>query len=306
MEKVFPIDLSVITVTWNSAALITPQMISVKNAVEGLNYEHVVIDNASTDRIKDEVQNQPGIVFIANENNEGFAKANNQGLACARGKWLLFLNPDMLLEKVTLRPLLAWAETKPRLAIVGCRLLNSNGKMRDSHRPAYFPTFFSVLGILFKLSVLFPKFFSRGYHDEELVGERIVDTVRGSFMLMRRSFLEETGFAFDPRYRLFFEDVDICREARSRGWEVWYNPLVSCVDYVGQSFKQVDQLFRQKQFFASAVLYFKKWGSFYEWRIIQFFSPVGFFLIWVYGHMQKILCSHKSLLKDAITRDDRV
>ena len=118
----------------------------------------------------------------------------------------------------------------------------------------------------------------RGFADTKL---QDVDSVRGSFMLMRKSMIKQLGWAFDPRYYIWYEDVDICREAKRLGYKVVYNPVISCIDYVGQSFKKRDTLWKQKQFTASMLTYYKKWEPIYVWMWIALLRPVGIFLAWV-------------------------
>ena len=88
-----------------------------------------------------------------------------------------------------------------------------------------------------------------------------MDSVRGSFMIMRREVYEKLGWAFDPRYFIWFEDVDLCREVKKMGLKVVYTPVISCVDYVGQSFKKRTTLWKQKQFIKSMAQYFWKWRN---------------------------------------------
>jgi len=135
---------------------------------------------------------------------------------------------------------------------------------------------------VFKLPHFFPSLLDT-YHMKDMNSdvEQDVDSVRGSFMLVRRELLEKTGWAFDPRYFIWYEDVDLCREAKKYGYRVVYTPIISCVDYVGQSFKKRTTLWKQKQFTKSMLTYFKKWHSWYVWMWIGLFRPVGIFMAWV-------------------------
>ena len=110
--------------------------------------------------------------------------------------------------------------------------------------------------------------------------EQEVDSVRGSFMLVRRELIEKLGWGFDPRYFFWFEDVDLCREAKRLGFKVVYTPIISCVDYFGQSFKQRTSIWKQKVFSRSMLTYFQKWEPWYKWIWIAVFRPVGIFLTW--------------------------
>lgn len=105
--------------------------------------------------------------------------------------------------------------------------------------------------------------------------EQDVDSVRGSFMMIRRDVVSKLGFAFDPRYYIWFEDVDICREAKRLGYRVVHTPVISCVDYIGQSFKKRDSVWKQKNFTRSMLTYFQKWEPWYVWMWIAIFRPIG-------------------------------
>ena len=118
--------------------------------------------------------------------------------------------------------------------------------------------------------------------------EQEVDSIRGSFMLMRREFLDKTGWAFDPRYFIWYEDVDICREAKRHGYKVIYTPIITCVDYVGQSFKKRTTLWKQKQFTKSMLSYFQKWEPWYKWVWIALLRPVGIGMAWVNDRLAKL------------------
>lgn len=117
--------------------------------------------------------------------------------------------------------------------------------------------------------------------------EQEVDSVRGSFMIMRREVFEKLGFAFDPRYFIWFEDVDICREVQRLGYKVVHTPIISCVDYIGQSFKQRTTLWKQKNFTKSMLQYFQKWTPSYTWIWIAVFRPVGIAMAWVNDKLNK-------------------
>ena len=117
--------------------------------------------------------------------------------------------------------------------------------------------------------------------------EQEVDSVRGSFLFMRRDLVWKLGWAFDPRYFFWFEDVDICREARRLGYKVVYTPIISCLDYVGQSFKKRDTLWKQKQFTKSMLQYFQKWEPWWKWWVIATIRPVGIMLAWIKDRLRK-------------------
>jgi len=278
-------DLSVITVTWNSKEFIAEQIKSVKNACQNISFEHIVIDNASSDGTAEMIeQNFPHIIVIKNSSNLGFSKANNLAAKKAQGKFFLFLNPDMHLYKGSLDVFIRWMEEHPGVGIAGPKLHSAKFIVRTIHKPTKFPTFFSLILNALKIPVLFPKVLNHyTYSEEELKNDIEVDAIRGSCLLMRREVYEKLGFVFDERYFIWFEDVDVCREAKKLGFKVMYTPIIFCTDHAGQSFKKINWLKRQKQFFKSAQIYLQKWDSNYKSKILCFFSWIGIGLIWIYS-----------------------
>lgn len=255
-------DLSVITVTWNSGELIGKQIESVKNGCKNISFEEIIVDNASTDKTVELIeQNFPEVKLLKNNKNTGFAFPNNQAARLARGEFLLFLNPDMLVEEGSLDKMVDWMRSHPAVGLASCKLVDQYGKLNKSALPRRFPTIWDQLAIIFKLPHLFPRIIDKYlFKDFNPDLEQEVDSVRGSFIIMRREVYEKLGWAFDPRYFIWFEDVDLCREVKKMGLKVVYTPIISCVDYIGQSFKKANFFWKQKQFVASMVKYFWKWG----------------------------------------------
>ncbi|MBI5729336.1 MAG: glycosyltransferase family 2 protein [Candidatus Magasanikbacteria bacterium] len=278
-------DLSVITVTWNSKNCIGEQIRSVQAGCRVISYEHCIVDNASSDGTGEYIKKEfPEVTLIQNRKNNGFGAANNQAAKEARGGYLLFLNPDMRVTPGSLDIMLGWMRAHPPVGLASCLLVNEEGEANPGAQPRRFPTWRDQLIILLKLHHLFPKLIDTYlFKDFDPAKEQMVDSVRGSFMLMRRAVYEKLGFAFDPRYFIWFEDVDLCREVWRLGWAVMHTPVIKCVDHVGQSFKQRPSVWKQKQFSRSLVAYFRKWEPWYATLIITLARPVGIALAWVYS-----------------------
>ena len=173
----------------------------------------------------------------------------------------MFLNPDMRVQPGSLDVMVAWMRARPKVGLASCLLVNEKGEANPEAQPRRFPTWPDQLVILLKLHHLFPKLIERYlFKDFDPRKEQVVDSVRGSFMMTRREIYERLGWAFDPRYFIWFEDVDLCREAKRLKWKVMYTPTVSCVDLVGTSFKKRNFWWKQGQFIKSMITYFWKWG----------------------------------------------
>lgn len=262
-----PLDLSVVTVTYCSEKHIERLIRSVQKGCASKSYEHIVIDNASKDHTLKLIHSfGNGVTCIANAQNLGFSAANLIGYKQAKGKFLLFLNPDMVVEEGGLDKIVDWMETHPETAIAGCQLLDHVGKINTQALPRRFPKISEQIAILLKLDKIFPHFLdSYLYKDRDFSQEQAVDSVRGSFMLMQRRFVDVLGWPFDPRYHIWFEDVDICREAWKHGFSVMYTPVTRCYDAIGQSFQQRDRRWRFRQYAQSLWRYLRKWEPIYIW-----------------------------------------
>lgn len=256
--------LSIITVTWNSAEHIIRQIHSIEEAAQGLDYEQIIIDNGSYDDTVAKIRELfPSLRLIVNKTNRGFAAANNIGFQASRGEYVLFLNPDMLLLPQTLSFWVERIASMPHVALSGPRLLSTDGSVNNEALPRRFPTLINQLIGLTALSRIFPRPVNHyRMKNNDFDHEQSVDSLRGSCLLARRSFLNECGFAFDPRYFIWFEDVDICKEAYKRGYEVRYFPQILAVDLIGQSFAKRPRSWKRKNFLKSLLKYFWKWGFF--------------------------------------------
>lgn len=304
-------QLSIITVTYNSRQTIGRLIDSIPSAVFdpktgwSLSYEHWVVDNASTDGtvefIKEKYGQQtvtgqnmniesfeytsetiPRVRLWQNSKNEGFAAANNWAFHRAQGDFILFLNPDMKLEPESLFKLVDWMYYNHKAGIVSPKLVTESGAFNEQATPRRFPSVWSQLAIILKLPHLWPRLTNHYLmRDFDVDKEQDVDSVRGAFMLVRHDLLHTLQFGFDPRYFFWFEDVDLCREAKRLGYRVVYNPMVSAVDYVGQSIKQQKTLWKQQQFTRSMQTYFKKWGPWYAAPLVTLTRPIGIAMAWL-------------------------
>lgn len=282
-------NLSVITVTWNSAKLIGEQIESVKNGCQNISFEEIVVDNGSNDEtVKIVKEKYPWVKLIVNEKNLGFGAPNNMAAKISTGEFLLFLNPDMRVTPGSLDKMVEWMRIHLDVGLASCKLVDEKGVLNADAQPRRFPELFDQLAIILKLPHLFPNILNRYmFKDFDADKEQEVDSVRGSFMIMRREVFEKLGFAFDPRYFIWFEDVDTCREVQRLGYKVVHTPIISCVDYIGQSFKQRTTLWKQKNFTKSMLQYFQKWTPTYTWIWIAIFRPIGIAMAWVNDKINK-------------------
>lgn len=258
-------QLSVITVTTNTATyqkdIFRQNLASIKLGVGDLQYEHFISDNGSSDDTVKIVKTEfPNVKVIENGKNLGFGKANNIAFKQSTGEFVLFLNPDNIVRPGSFKILFEYMVAHPKVGIVGPKLVDQFGKINPGAAPRRFPKFLDQIAILLKLPHIFPRILDKYmYKDINMNEKQAVDSVRGSFIFVRRELLDKLGWGFDPRYFIWFEDVDLCREAWTRGYKVVYNPSVECVDYVGQTFRRLSFFKKQWWFVSSMLKYFFKW-----------------------------------------------
>lgn len=233
-------DLSIIIVNYNVKEFIYNLLPSLKKAGEGIDYEVIIVDNASSDGSVESLKRDfPEIKLIPLENNLGFSKANNIGLREAAGEYLLLLNPDTLLSEDTLRVMLGFFRSNPAAGLAGCKILNPDGTLQLACRrsfPGPWVSFCKVTG----LSTLFPKSrlfaqYNLTYLDEGQTYE--VDAVSGSFMMMPRKVYEKVG-GLDERFFMYGEDLDWCYRVQKAGFKVFYVHSTKIIHYKGESTKK--------------------------------------------------------------------
>lgn len=283
-------NLSIITVTWNNEDLVAEQIRSVVSGCVGLEYEQIIVDNGSSDKTTEVVEQQfPHVTLIKNPDNKGFAAANNQAVKIAKGTHILFLNADMRVEPGSIDKMLTWMKQDPNIGLASCKLVDEHGNVNADAQPRRFPELLDQAALILKIPHIFPfvmnRYLMKGFDADK---EQQVDSVRGSFMLIKRDIVDTLGWGFDPRYFIWFEDADLCREVRRLGFKVVHTPIITCVDYVGQSFKKQPNMWKQKMFTCSMVTYFKKWEPWYKWMTIAALRPVGIGLMWLRVRFTKV------------------
>lgn len=268
-------DLSIIIVSWNVADLLKKCLDSIYKYTQGISFEIFVIDNASSDNSVAMIQeNFPKIKFIINQENKGFAAANNQGASQAQGRYILLLNPDTELKEDSLSKVARFMDKQPKCGIAGCHLENPDGAHQDSVRR--FPSFWDQILILLKAHHIFPRLaiFRRYlYVDFDYSREQKVEQVMGAFFMIRREMIEQIGL-LDEKFFIWFEEVDFCLRAQKAGWLVYYTPITSVIHHFGQSFKQKRTLDKQKIWTASLSCYFKKYHSCWQYGLIKILNKI--------------------------------
>lgn len=222
--------------------------------------EVIVVDNNSADgKAENFITQFPDFRFMLLEDNEGFAKACNRGAKEASGEWLLFLNPDTILQPDNLSRLLRKAEINPDWKMIGIRQLNEAGK--DTHPHGIFLKWWNVWAPVRSMERLMKgKKSSKQYLSTASVA--YPDWISGSFVLIRKNDFEILG-AWDERFWMYCEDMDLSKRAADKSWlRVMYNEI-QCVHSHGGS-SRIDpqtKAITKTEVIISTIRYLKKYNS---------------------------------------------
>ena len=237
--------LSIIIVSWNVCDYLVDCIESILKNCRLLQYEIIVIDNASTDGTVDLIKNKyPGLILIINDTNKGFAYANNQGIRQARGRYLLFLNPDTIIKPDAVEKMLTFLEQNKDVGAIGPRLLNKDLTIQHSVRT--FPTF---RGALYRHTIL--RYFGlfKNHHEKwrmkDFKSDRLtdVDQLMGAAILAEKDLVLKMG-GFDERFFMYYEEADFCYRIKKAGYRIVYFPDASIIHLGGKSARQIP--FRKK------------------------------------------------------------
>lgn len=247
--------LTVVIVNYNVKAYLSQCLFSVERAIRGLSAEVIVVDNASTDGSVDELSATfPWVRFIANKENVGFSRANNQAIRESRSEYVLLLNPDTLVGEEVLEACVAFMDSYPDAGGVGVKMLKEDGDFAwESRRgvPTLMTSFYKMVGLcnLFPESRVFGKYYMR-YLDKDEVNR--IEIISGAFMMLRRSALNEVGL-LDETFFMYGEDIDLSYRLLKAGYNNYYLPR-PIVHYKGESTQKTS--FRYVRNFYNAMLIF--------------------------------------------------
>lgn len=232
--------VSIVIVNWNVREMLRACVRSVldRGGLARPEMQIIVVDNASADGSAEMMRREfPQVELIANSENLGFGRANNQALPRCRGRHLLLLNPDTLVESGAISGLVEAMDTQKDIAVLGCRLRNADGSLQRWTGGAY-PRLLNLLNHYFFLDRILPRSWRPMplYLDRDLTEDVDVDWVSGAVMLLRTERLN--GRLFDPGYFMYGEDMELCHRLKSAGGRVVYTPRVSVVHFQGESMKQ--------------------------------------------------------------------
>jgi len=282
--------LSIVIVNYNVKAFIQQALESVLKATQHIDAEIFVVDNHSVDGSVELIREHfPQVKLIANTENVGFAKANNQAIEAASGEYVWILNPDTLVQEDTPEKLIDVMEADTSIGMLGCKILNDDGSLQLACRRS-FPTPWVAFTKLLGLANIFPKSKLFGQYnlthlDPDEAYE--VEAISGSCMFISREALDEVGL-LDETFFMYGEDLDWCFRFGNAGWKVFYTPTTSIVHYKGESskvaswdtnthFYRAMDIFAKKHFSSSSrfPLHWVLRGGIFVRYIVSILSKLG-------------------------------
>lgn len=232
------IKLSIIIVSYNTQQLLSDCLDSLEKVVKEVNFEVIVVDNASSDDSVEMVKNDyPWVKLIVSDKNLGFGAGNNLAKDTVKGEYVLFLNSDTIVKKNSLGKTVEYMDENPPIGALTCKLVLPNGELDKDTRRSFPTPWVSLTHLAIPLDRIFPKSkaFSKywyGYMPINQVHE--IDVVQGAFFLTKKKILDHVGW-FDEDYFLDGEDIDLSWKIKNAGWKNVYYPKVSIVHVKGAS-----------------------------------------------------------------------
>ncbi len=253
------IDVSIIIVNYNVEYFLEQCLNSVMLAAKNVNCEVIVVDNNSSDGSNEMLNAKfPKVQVIQNSENVGFSKANNQGIKLCKGKYVLLLNPDTVIDEQTLTKITERMNADDQIGGLGVRMVDGKGVfLPESKRglPTPMVAFYKIFGLssIFKKSKRFGRY-HLSYLDE--FEENEIDILSGAFMFMRKEVLDKIGL-LDEAFFMYGEDIDLSYRIQKAGYKNLYFPQTTIIHYKGESTKKssVNYVF---VFYRAMIIFAKK------------------------------------------------
>ena len=249
-------DLSIVIVNYNVKYFLEQCLHSVQQALEQINAEVFVVDNNSVDGSVEEIRTKfPWVRLIANRENVGFSRANNQAIRESKGRYVLLLNPDTVVEENTFRECISFMDEHPDAGAMGVRMIDGKGVfLPESKRslPTPMVSFYKMFGLasMFPASKRFGKY-HLGYLDKDQTHR--VEVLAGAFMFLRKEALDQTGL-LDETFFMYGEDIDLSYRITQAGYHNYYHPGTTIIHYKGESTKK-GSLNYVKMFYQAMIIF---------------------------------------------------
>jgi O-antigen biosynthesis protein len=275
--------LSIVIVNYNVAYFLEHCLYSVRNACKNIQAEVFVVDNNSVDNSLAMLKEKfPEVILIANKDNVGFSKANNQAMRLSSGEYILLLNPDTVVEEDTFEKCIDFMDSHHDAGGLGVKMIDGGGKfLPESKRgfPSIWVSFCKMSGLtkLFPHSKKYAGYYM-GHLSENETNQ--VDILAGAYMLMRRECLDKVGL-LDEDYFMYGEDIDLSYRITKGGYKNYYFPEARIIHYKGESTKKASLNYVYTFYNAMAIFAKKHLST----RQTKLFSIIIKIAIWLRATM---------------------
>lgn len=301
MQKGQLVKLSVIIVNYNVKYFLEQCLLTVQKALIGIESEIFVVDNHSVDGSVDMIRNSfPEVKLIANEDNVGFAVANNQAIELTQGEYVLLLNPDTVVREDSFSSCIEFMDSHSEAGALGVKMIDGKGNfLPESKRGLPTPevALYKMLGLnkLFPRSKRFGKY-HLGFLGEDDINE--VDVLAGAYMFIRKKVLDEIGL-LDETFFMYGEDVDLSYRITEAGYKNYYFPSTSIIHYKGESTKKmsVNYVFI---FYRAMVIFARKHYKGAAAQLLTFFINSAIYVRAALAVIQRFLASSWLIIVDTL------
>lgn len=271
--------LSVVIVNYNVKYFLEQALYSVRKAMQGMEGEVFVVDNNSVDDSCEMIHRKfPEVHLIANHENTGFSKANNQAIRLAKGEYILLLNPDTVVEEDCFKKVIRFMDEHPDAGAVGVKMIDGKGHFLPESKRGL-PTPAAAFHKMFGISALFPKSrrfgkYHLGYLDKNEVHQ--VEVLAGAFMMLRKETLDRVGL-LDEDYFMYGEDIDLSYRIVQGGYHNYYFPYTTIIHYKGESTKRtsINYVFI---FYRAMIVFAQKHYSRKNARLFSFLLNIAIYI----------------------------
>jgi GT2 family glycosyltransferase len=296
-----PVKLSIVIVNYNVKYFLEQCLRSATKAVEGIESQIFVVDNNSVDGSNDMVRSKfPQVTLIANEENHGFSKANNQAIRLSEAEYILLLNPDTVIQEDTVRRCINYMDNHDDCGALGVKMIDGNGKFLPESKRGL-PTPEVALYKMLGLNKLFPKSrkfgkYHLGYLPENEVNE--VEVLAGAFMMLRKSVLDKIGL-LDETFFMYGEDVDLSYRIGQAGYKNVYFPETSIIHYKGESTKKASANY-VFVFYRAMIIFSKKHYNDKSAKLLNTFINGAIYLRALFAMLQRFFSKYWLVFADAL------
>ncbi len=243
-------DLSIVLVCWNNKEYLAPCLDSLYASEMQSTYDVVVVDNGSTDGSQEMLRREyPDVLIIQNDHNVGLGRASNQGIEATKGRYILLLNNDTVVNGPSLDAMVDSLDTHPKTAAVGGKLLNPDGSVQSCYNN--FSTLHEEFLIATRLGELIWEGYPATIDDNQI---RSVAWLGSACLMVRRAALDEVGL-LDEEYFIYGDEEDIQYRMVKAGWEIYYLPHATTIHYGGRS---MNRWGRRKMVYRGKMLFYQK------------------------------------------------